>query len=102
VLSFTNTACNIFSFKLVLNLALCFLFSNGIDILSNCISARFKKISAGFSTFPVFDFSLRGIFSPMVVVARSGPGFLPSSSPNFAHFLRCATALLTCSVISFD
>ncbi|KAA1072537.1 hypothetical protein PGTUg99_013502 [Puccinia graminis f. sp. tritici] len=31
------------------------------------------------------------IASPKVVVARSGPDFLPFSRPNFAHPLRAAT-----------
>ena len=46
--------------------------------------------------------NFNGIFSPIVVVERSGPGLLPSSSPNLAHFLRWATDLLTCSVTSFE
>ena len=36
--------------------------------------------------------SFKVTFSPTVVVARSGPGLLPFSCPNFAHFCLSATA----------
>jgi hypothetical protein len=39
--------------------------------------------------------SFRKTVSPTVVVALSGPGLLPFSSPNFAHVFRSATACST-------
>lgn len=53
----------------------------------------------GRTLFPAL--SLSCTFSAIVVVALSGPGLLPFSEPNFAHFCLSATAWSTtdfCSV----
>lgn len=48
----------------------------------------FYMIQAIHLTLPVVLPSFNGMFSPIVVVERSGPGLLPVSSPNLTHFLR--------------
>jgi hypothetical protein len=89
MLALTDTTSDILGLELTLDLVFSLFFSNNFDILLYIhVNRRLGCIIASYNTLPVLDPNLSGMFSPMVVVERSGPAFLPFSSPNLAHFLR--------------
>ncbi len=58
-----------------------------------CQWNRYRPCKSHRTLFPGVSF--RKTVSPTVVVALSGPGLLPFSSPNLAHVFRSATACST-------